>query len=106
MSSRLAEQARAAEKARREAAVKAAEYEKTAKEELDLFVAQRAAARKVGPSWQSAHGPGPVLYCAAAYIRRLPCLPVQLKLLACKPLAQACCRCWQEHQRVWMCCCT
>jgi len=44
----LAEQAREAEKTRREAAVKAVEYERTAKEELDLFRAQRAAAKKVG----------------------------------------------------------
>lgn len=32
---------------RREASVKAAQYERTAKEELELFKAQRAAAKKV-----------------------------------------------------------
>ena len=44
---RLAEQARDAERARREAAAKAAEYEKAAREELDRLRARRAAAKKV-----------------------------------------------------------
>jgi hypothetical protein len=63
LSCRLAEQARAAEKARREAAVKAAEYEKTAKEELDLFVAQRAAAKKVSAAQQCAQSPCCAVLC-------------------------------------------
>lgn len=50
LSCRLADQAREVEKARREAAVKAVEYERTAKEELDIFVARRAAAKKVCPA--------------------------------------------------------
>lgn len=58
LSCRLAEQAREAEKARREAAAKAKEYERTAKEELDLFKAKRAAAKKV---W--------LLCCAAQHVR-------------------------------------
>jgi hypothetical protein len=45
---RLAEQAREAERSRRESAVKAAQYERTAKEELDILLAKRAAAKKVG----------------------------------------------------------
>lgn len=44
---RLAEQARDAEKARREAAAKAAEYEAAAREELERLRARRAAAKKV-----------------------------------------------------------
>jgi hypothetical protein len=64
VSFRLAEQARGVEKARREAAVKAVEYERTAKEELDMFVARRAAAKKVLPVSAAAQLHYP-LHCAA-----------------------------------------
>lgn len=94
---RLAEKARQAEHDRREAAAKAAEYEKAALEELERLRARRAAAKKVWCVLTPAHA---VMQCT---VQRPEATHVALiDLLQCV-LEQTVC-CWGEMIDVHICC--